>query len=121
MNGLNVNLDLSYICGTGDMIQIAFSLYQVILRFEELTMTIDIESACEVRAPNGSVWTWAPGNVCDMTGLATLLGSRIQSYQIASESELVLRFTNGYELVLRKDPDKLESFSIGVPGKGIIV
>ena len=121
MNSLHENLDLSYILGTGDLIQIAFSLYQVILRFEEVTMMIDIEAACEVRAPGGSIWIWEPGKISDMSGFAKLLESRIQSYKIVSKSELLIAFTTGYELVLHEDPNKLESFSIGARGSGLIV
>lgn len=109
----------SYFSDTGNLNQIAFSLYQVTLRFERLT--IDTFCSCEIHCPENEAWVWRPETVSDMSGFARLLESEIQGYQITSRQELVLTFSNDCEFIVRNEEGAYEALVITGAGGGWIV
>jgi hypothetical protein len=119
MSKLTDDLDLSFVLGTGDLIQVAFTLYQVILRFERLT--VEIFRKCEIVSPSGEHWLWKAEHVSDMTGFAKILESKIQTYDILPNQKLILTFSNRYHLVLYGDESGYESFVMDADGKNIVV
>jgi hypothetical protein len=54
----------SYFTGAGNLVQIAFSLYQVTLRFE--CLTIDVFGSCEIHCPTETAWVWRARQISDM-------------------------------------------------------
>jgi hypothetical protein len=120
-------LSRTFFADTGEMTQIAFSPYQVILYFEH--MTIDIESNCEVQYPDGSRWVWEPerkskvdgpgeaGHPSDMAGFAILLKSHILGFEVLPRAQLLLSFSNGCKLLLRANDSGYECFSISKEGR----
>jgi hypothetical protein len=111
MSELSANNDFSFVLAAGDLTQVAFSLFQVVLTFEK--MTISIESPCEIISRDGFTWSWRPEQISDMTGFSRLLGSHLLSYRVlARDDRLMLTFSNGHELSLRGENQGYESFSI---------
>ena len=120
MSRLKEELDkyLPEIVGTGHLIQIQFSLYQVVLMFER--MSLEVFQRCEVRCPDYEAWSWNPEQISDMRGFAKLLEAEICGYEILRPDTVILSFTNKCELVLRDDKSGLEVFVVHA-GKTTIV
>src|SRR5260370_8629800 len=102
MSQLTDDLDLSFVLGTGDLIQVAFTLYQVILRFERLT--VEISRKCEIVSPRGAHWLWKAEHVSDMTGFPKILESEIETYDLFPSPKLILTFSTRYHLALYHHP-----------------
>jgi hypothetical protein len=119
MSRLKEELDkyLPEIIGTGDLIQVQFSLYQVVLVFER--MTVEVFQRCEIRCPD-EAWIWDAEQISDMSGFAKLLGFAISAFEILRPDTVILSFTNKCQLVLRDDRSGFEVFVIHV-GKTTIV
>src|SRR5579872_3811438 len=94
MRRIEPDLDLSFLLEIGEVIQISYSLYQVILRFFSEAW-ISIESECRIVVPGDGVFCWKPEEeISDMKGFTQLLQSRIQSYRVANDCCLTLSFEN---------------------------
>src|SRR5260370_38495273 len=117
MSKLTDDLDLSFVLGTGDLIQVAFTLYQVILLFERLT--VEIFRKCEIVSPRGEHWLWKAEHVSDMTGFARILESKIQTYDILPSQKLILTFCNRYHLALYAVETAYEAFVMAPYGTKI--
>ncbi len=109
---------LHVIIGTGDLIQVKFSLYQVILVFER--MWLEVYQRCEIRCPD-ETWIWSPEQISDMRGFAKLLESGICAYEILRPDTVILCFTNKCQLVLRDDRSGLEVFVVHAGKTSIVV
>jgi hypothetical protein len=108
------SLPAAFFADAGDVIQIAYSLHQVIVRLER--MTIDIQSRCEISSPNGTRYQWEPELLSDMRGFGELLGSRIERFEAVAGVRLILYFSNGGALLLAGKNSGYESFIISKEG-----
>lgn len=115
---------------TGELMQVSFSLYQVVLHFER--MTIDIQQSCEIACPEGRRWVWqeeerdreqrtGEPRMSDMTGFAKLLESEIERHEVLPGGKLRLVFSNGCVLLLWDHDNGYESFTVEKKGEGLIV
>jgi hypothetical protein len=121
MSRLKEDLDkyLPEIIGTGHLIQVRFSLYQVVLVFER--MSLELFQRCEIRCPDDEAWIWSAQQISDMRGFAKLLESEISAYEIKRPDIVTLSFTNRCQLVLRDDRSGFEVFVIHVGKRTIVV
>jgi hypothetical protein len=110
----------SFFNDSGQLEQVAFSRYQVILKFERLT--VDLFCISKVRGPHGEHWEWLPERDSDMKGFTWLLESPIRGYEITPASELILRFANGFELTIANDDGAFEALILtGTDGLPLVV
>ncbi len=105
--------------GTGNLIQIQFSLYQVILVFKKMHM--EVFQNCEIHCPTKEIWKWNAERISDMSGFARLLNSRLISYEIQYPDTVIFRFSNGCELILNDNHSGFEIFVIHIGSKTIVV
>jgi hypothetical protein len=121
MSRLKEGLDkyLPEIVGTGHLIQVQFSLYQIILVFER--MSLELFQRCEVRCPDDEAWVWNLEQISDMRGFGKLLQSEISAYEVLRPDTVILSFGNRCQLVLRDDRSGLEVFVIHAGKTSIVV
>jgi hypothetical protein len=106
MHAIPRDTDLSFLTAGGDLIQVCFSLYQVILRFSENDTVIDIEGPAEIRSG------WRSDEISDMTGFAKLLNSKILGFRVDDTDRIHLAFGNGLILTLKSELGPYESMSL---------
>jgi hypothetical protein len=112
MHAIPRDTDLSFLTAGGDLIQVCFSLYQVILRFSEDDTVIDIEGPAEIRSGDVIVSSWRSDEISDMTGFAKLLNSKIVGFQVDDTDRIHLAFGNGLILTLKSELGPYESMSL---------
>jgi hypothetical protein len=138
MTGLDTVDDsvLTKLLGTGELQMMCCGAYDIGFFFQEVFrarrsssgvilppdarpgLKINIGSSCHVRTPDGDTTTWEPErNVGDMRMFSPMLKAAIKSYRITPNHELILTFTNGYELILIEHGG-FESFLIIFPDGG---
>jgi hypothetical protein len=105
---------LNDLLGTGELHMVGFGSYDVGLFFQT-GLNINIGTSCKVRSPDGVTTTWEPErNLGDLRMFAPIVKEAIKSYRVTSANELILTFTNAYELILIEHGGH-ESFLIAFP------
>lgn len=103
------SLDLTFLLNAGFLNEVGFGLYTLHLRFAALHIVVN--SPCEVIAPDRKVTVWQPErDMGDLRIFKPFLVSKIQSYRITPRPDLLLLFSNGWELALIDRQDGYESF-----------
>jgi hypothetical protein len=101
--------DLSFVLEAGPLREVGFGAYTLHLHFAALHIVVN--SPCEVTAPGGAVETWKPEHeLGNLKMFAALMGSEIKSHRVTRRPELLLEFTNGWQLALIDHQEGYESF-----------
>jgi hypothetical protein len=120
MFGLSKETRLDFLVGC-ELQQIAFSRFQLILRFSR-GVEVSIESRLELKqADNPTAFVWEPEEFSDLPGFAMIVGVPVTSYQISGDGGFILRFDNGALLTVQDSNTGHESYQITGEGQTIVV
>jgi hypothetical protein len=102
------------------LIQIAFSMFQLILNLKE-DASISIHGLCRVVTEDGVIVAeWKPEEICDLRDFAAFLDHHIIEYVVPGDGSLRLHFDNERWLELLDSYQHFESYVITI-GKRVIV
>jgi len=121
MFGLSNETKLDFLVGC-ELQQIAFSQFQLILRFSR-GVELSIESRLELKSADNpsAVSVWQPEKFADLPGFAAMIGASIISYEIPGDGRLVLHFDNGAILTAHDSNTDHESYQITGSEQTVIV
>jgi len=106
---LDKSVDLSFVVDTGSLNEVGFGLYTLHLRFPALHIVVN--TPCEVVSPDGRIEIWTPQHeLGNLRMFASLVASEIKSYRVTPRPELLLSFSNGWQLGLIDHQNGYESF-----------
>jgi hypothetical protein len=136
MYGLDSSTRLDSLVGHA-LIQIAFSPFQLILRFKDQAATdrsqksyasISIQAICRVHSQDGQIPAeWKPEREgetyepCDLRPLATCLKHQIVECLVPRDGSLWLRLDNDKRLEMLDDNREFESYQITIGDRLIVV
>jgi hypothetical protein len=111
---------LAKLLGNGLLSIVGFGVYSIGFYFAN-GLKINVGESCQIRTPAQESVTWEPErNLGDLRMFAPLLEQEIKAYRVTARHELILTFTNGYELVLIEHVGGFESFDISFPDGGFL-
>jgi hypothetical protein len=120
MPPIKKNVDLGFLNGR-ELIQLCIGLYQIIFKFDdELAISVE-QGFCYFDGQDKWTWRPEPGSSLLAARAVTLLGTRIDSFEVSSGSTLVLNFSNGHNLTIMGGSNGYESYDITRPGQSIVV
>lgn len=111
MYGLASSTRLDFLIGV-ELEQVAFSLYQLILRFSEET-SISIEGICRVLSKNGkTLLEWHSNELTDLSEIGRLLGHQITHCSIPGDGSVLIHFDHEVCLEVLDSKKDFESYQI---------
>lgn len=119
MYEIDKEIDFDFMVGK-ELIQFCVGLYQLVLNFSD-GLSITVESRFRVRNISGSIIEGSVDCVEVLRDLMDLLGSRVDTVERCSNSELSVFFSNGYIFTLIDGNEDGESFTITCADREIIV
>ena len=120
MYGLAPSTNLDFLIGV-ELEQVAFSLYQLILRFSEET-SISIEGTCRVLSKDGkTLLEWHSNQLSDLSEMGRLWGHQITHCSIPGDGSVLIHFDHGVCLEVLDSKKDFESYQITKGSDHIIV
>jgi len=119
MYGLDKSEDFQFLIGK-ELLQLCIGHYQLILNFTE-QLAITVECSLRLTDNKGSTAEIRSAAPDLSKNLDCLIGSTIESVNIKSKGELILKFSHGYTLAILDSNKDTESFTITMPNHEIIV
>lgn len=120
MFGLAKETKLDFLLGC-ELEQIAFSPFQLILRFSQ-SVELSVESRLEFKAADSpATLAWESNHYSGLPRLAPLFGSSVTNYETPGDGRLILRFGNDSALTVFDSNKDHESYQISGGGTLLIV
>jgi hypothetical protein len=120
MFGLPKETNLDFVIGC-ELEQIAFSPFQLILRFSR-GVELSVESRLELQATeNPAAAAWEANHFSGLPQIATIFGSPITRYEIPGDGRLILHFGDGSAVTVHDSNKSHESYQITGGGRTVIV
>ncbi len=120
MFGLAKETNLDFLIGC-ELEQIAFSPFQLILRFSG-GVELSVESRLELKsAGKPGVLVWESDRFSELPRLAAIFGSPVTSYEIPGDGRLILHFGDGSAVTACDSNKSHESYQITGGGTTLVV
>ena len=120
MFGLPKETKLEFLIGC-ELEQIAFSPFQLILRFSR-GVELSVESRLELKlAANPAMLVWESNCFSELPRLAAIFGSPVTRYEIPGDGRLILHFGDENAVAAYDSNKDHESYQISGSGQNVIV
>ncbi|HWQ92989.1 MAG TPA: DUF6188 family protein [Clostridia bacterium] len=120
MFGLAKETKLDFLLGC-ELEQIAFSPFQLILRFSH-SVELSVESRLELKAAgNPTTLAWESNHYSELPRLAALFGLSVTDYETPGDGRLILHFGDENALTAFDSNQDHESYQISGGGTQLIV